>query len=243
MKANYFENIGYLSHHFTDDELRPLLDEVDEISKVVKESNGDRSKVEDQYITMNTVTVGNLYAPVMLTKSRDAVFDLLKPSIVKFDNDFGYFNYLPEIQSVNLSLELGPLWVNYQNKYEFHPQHIHASVLSFVIFLDIPYSDEEEMKANPSPDTNKNATGCFEFAYTDSLGMIRQKLIRADKNWNNTMLLFPSRLNHTVYPFFSSDRKRISVAGNLILLPRPFDFPPSDMPYTEVIGKEIPKTE
>jgi hypothetical protein len=243
MKTNYFDNVGYLSHHFTDDELRPLLDEVEEITKVVKESNGDRSKVEEQYVTMNKVTVGNLYAPVMLTESRNSIFELLKPLVVKFDSDFKYFESIPEIQSINLSLEMGPVWVNYQNKYEFHPQHIHASVLSFVIFLDIPYTNEEEMKANPSPDTNKNATGCFEFAYTDSLGMIRQHLLRADKNWNNTVLLFPSRMNHTVYPFFSSDRKRISVAGNLILLPQQFDFPPPDLPYTEHTQTENTTTE
>jgi hypothetical protein len=229
MKANYFDNLGYLSHVFTDDELSPLRSEVAEITKVVDESAGDRSKVEEQYIAMNTVTVGNLYAPVMLSKSRDNVFNLIKPLVETFDKEFKYFENVPEIQSVHLSLELGPMWVNYQNKHEFHPQHIHASVMSFVIFLDIPYTNEEEMKANPSPDSNKNASGCFEFTYTDCLGMIRQSLLRADKKWNNTILLFPSRMNHTVYPFFSTDTRRISVAGNLILLPTVMQFPPPEL--------------
>ena len=36
-----------------------------------------------------------------------------------------------------------------------------------------------------------------------------------DKAWEGTMILFPSSLNHNVYPFYTSDDYRISISGNL----------------------------
>ena len=30
-----------------------------------------------------------------------------------------------------------------------------------------------------------------------------------------TMLFFPSSLSHTVYPFYTSDKERISISGNI----------------------------
>jgi hypothetical protein len=32
----------------------------------------------------------------------------------------------------------------------------------------------------------------------------------------NTLLLFPAKLTHAVYPFYSSDDYRISVSGNVV---------------------------
>ena len=36
-----------------------------------------------------------------------------------------------------------------------------------------------------------------------------------DKTWEGMMLMFPSKLHHSVYPFYTSDEKRISVSGNI----------------------------
>jgi hypothetical protein len=35
-----------------------------------------------------------------------------------------------------------------------------------------------------------------------------------------TMLFFPAQLNHCVYPFYLSNKERISISGNVSLNPR-----------------------
>jgi len=108
-------------------------------------------------------------------------------------------------------------WVNFQKKYEFNPPHRHNGVISFVIWLQIPFFIEAELK-NPSIQDSRNPIpGCFNFHYTDALGTIQHYNIQADKTMENTLLLFPSTLNHSVNPFYTSDEYRISVSGNIKL--------------------------
>ena len=37
------------------------------------------------------------------------------------------------------------------------------------------------------------------------------------KKHEGTMLLFPSRLNHEVHPFYNCEEERISISGNILL--------------------------
>ena len=37
-------------------------------------------------------------------------------------------------------IKLHNLWVNYQKKNQYNPIHVHSGVVSFVIFVDIPYA-------------------------------------------------------------------------------------------------------
>jgi hypothetical protein len=102
-------------------------------------------------------------------------------------------------------------WINRQKKYEFNPMHTHNGVYSFVLFYDIPYTREEEKKSSPySVDDDKNKSGCF--AYIDKKGKVQT--IKCDNSWNGTLLVFPSQTIHTVYPFYSTDEERITIAGN-----------------------------
>ena len=39
------------------------------------------------------------------------------------------------------------MWVNFQRKYEFNPLHKHSGLLSFVIWMKIPYNFEDEKTA------------------------------------------------------------------------------------------------
>ena len=41
-----------------------------------------------------------------------------------------------------------------------------------------------------------------------------------DPSMEGKMLLFPSKLMHCVYPFYNCEEPRISVAGNVWLVPR-----------------------
>ena len=49
----------------------------------------------------------------------------------------------------------------------------------------------------------------------DSRGAISQHEIEADRNYENKMIIFPSNLQHSVYPFFTSNDYRISLSGNI----------------------------
>ena len=88
--------------------------------------------------------------------------------------------------------------------------------MSFVIWLKLPFLIENEDKYGPGSKANNPMSGRFSFSYTDSMGAICHYDIPADKNMENTMLIFPAKMNHTVYPFFTSDDCRISVSGNVI---------------------------
>jgi len=111
---------------------------------------------------------------------------------------------------------LDGFWVNYQNKHEFNPVHHHGGVFSFVIWMKIPYHWEEEQKLPHSANSNAPSSGDFAFAYTDILGRIQDYKIKLSSKDEGLMVVFPSSLPHTVYPFYTSDSERISISGNIL---------------------------
>jgi hypothetical protein len=134
----------------------------------------------------------------------------------------GYVETFEEAaKTKSYEMYLDSLWVNKQKKYEFNPPHNHAGVLSFVIWMKIPYNltDEENYfpptSAEINGDRTKAATSKFCFYYTNTLGDIVPTPIPVDKNWEGTMMIFPSKLKHGVYPFYTSDDYRISISGNI----------------------------
>jgi hypothetical protein len=76
---------------------------------------------------------------------------------------------------------------------------------------------EDELKASPGALANPNLAGHFAFHFTDTLGDIRTYSIPADKTQENSILLFPARMKHSVFPFYSSDDYRITVSGNFAI--------------------------
>ena len=108
--------------------------------------------------------------------------------------------------------ELVSLWANYQEKYEFNPIHDHDADISFVIWVKIPYNKEDEQKQFTK--TNERAVnGEFHFIYSDVFGN-RGSLCPQEQEGG--IALFSSKLQHMVYPFYTSDEYRVSVAGNLM---------------------------
>ncbi len=130
------------------------------------------------------------------------------------------FNFATLLPDGNVNFELERLWINVQRKGEFLPVHNHSGIFSFVIWADVPFSIEEETDHCPNPTTIKNRSGYFQFLYTDALGKITTLDLPVDKKWEGRMCLFPSELHHQVYPFYSSDDVRISIAGNFRVNPR-----------------------
>ena len=108
---------------------------------------------------------------------------------------------------------LDGMWVNYQKQHEFNPLHYHDGIYSFVVWMKIP-TEFEDQHVYPS---TKPCASCFEFTYSDILGNHSDYLYNLGSNYEGTMLFFPSKLKHQVYPFYNSDETRISVSGNIHL--------------------------
>tara|TARA_Y100000401_G_C8254367_1_gene189894 strand:+ start:178 stop:729 length:552 start_codon:yes stop_codon:yes gene_type:complete len=109
-------------------------------------------------------------------------------------------------------LEMKKTWVNFQKKYEFNPVHYHGGTISFVIWVKVPYTYEDECKVDSVRNRERPCAGCFEFLHTNTLGQIKKTLYPPTEN---ILLVFPSTLSHCVYPFYTSDEERISISGNI----------------------------
>jgi hypothetical protein len=206
-----FTNVGYVSTSFTEEQLRPLKEEIQYI-----QNNFDNSETSTDNL------VGHIKKEYKILKSKNYLQNLLYPLTLGFEKEY-------PIHSKNLKsniLEpkgvfLGPTWVNFQKKTEFNPVHNHSGLYSFVIWIHIPYDLQEEKNMFPHFEKEgkfyENKTSCFEFVYTTSLGSIQQHVLPVDKTYENKCILFPSGMNHAVYPFYTSDEYRISVSGNFFI--------------------------
>jgi hypothetical protein len=121
-----------------------------------------------------------------------------------------YFNYPKRV------ILKHDAWVNLQKRHEFNPIHVHNSDLSWVLWIKIPYklSDEDNLENSISSSVSSNAR--FMFHFNQLNGMIRNHTVNVDKTYEGKLIMFPSYLPHSVYPFYTSDELRISIAGNII---------------------------
>ena len=110
--------------------------------------------------------------------------------------------------------QLGGFWANFQKKYEFNPLHDHHGMFSFVIWMDIPYSWEEEKKNPAVKSTMEDAVGNFMTVVADG-ECVRNQIWKMSPEMNGTMLVFPSSVMHQVFPFYSTDAERVSISGNV----------------------------
>lgn len=116
--------------------------------------------------------------------------------------------------SERLDMSLQTAWINFQQKHEFRPPHIHSNCdASFVLYLDMPAEIKEE-KTNLSADFQP---GNVVFTYNDTkidhpLAPTNQFTFIPERG---DLYIFPYYLNHFSMPF-KSDVTRISVSGNIV---------------------------
>ena len=116
------------------------------------------------------------------------------------------------------NLKFNDLWVNFQQKYEYNPIHDHSGVFSFVIWYQIPYKFEDERKYSYKNLDRDCSHGVFSFVTPNVFSRQSNFTLHRldiDKSKEGYVAIFPSSLNHVVYPFYSSDEYRITVAGNI----------------------------
>jgi len=122
-----------------------------------------------------------------------------------------YPQYVPSFKSFSHSVPYvcGTPWFNIQRRGQFIPNHTHDGLLSYSLWVKIPYDVEEETKQGIY-------ASCFEFNYSNITGTSAAKLVKVDKSFEGKIIMFPASLQHCVYPFHTVDDVRISMSGNIL---------------------------
>lgn len=206
--------VGYQAYEVPTDVMESLQKETSKmISKKFKKS-----------VPYNNKLIGHVEHEYQLTKSINLLEHYISATAPLYWNNFPYrdlhLNANRKHVLAKTFYNLPDVWVNFQKKYEFQPIHDHAGILSFVIFLKIPYTLEEENKNPSSIKSNRPVSGTFNFVFNDDLTMARAPItceqLPIDKESEGTMIVFPSNMRHIVYPFYSSDDYRITISGNIV---------------------------
>jgi len=167
----------------------------------------------------NRRLAGNISDSFFIEDKDDWFFNNVLLYLIKQYTDEDLKVVVPAVLTKNCSYVLDTIWVNFQNKYEFNPVHCHQGVFSFVIWMEIPSSHKKEKKLKFVKESNSQCPNTFEFIFTNMLGAVCTERYYLEPEDKGTILLFPSKLLHQVYPFYLSNKKRISIAGNIKLDP------------------------
>jgi hypothetical protein len=196
--VQYFKNFGYIEEVIPHSLLQSL--------QVESQGAPLRNNTMISGLTGNGVPIH-----YNLTDNRTKVEQYVLSLLPEYENEFNYINSVNNIMCQPFPpLALGTAWFNFQKKYEFVPVHVHHGIYSFVIWLDIPYEIEEELSFG-------KLASCFKFIYTSITGRPLNKVLPVSKEWVGKILIFPSSLQHVVYPFYTSSGIRVSLSGNIIL--------------------------
>lgn len=202
-KFEDFPNIGLMFIRFTEQELKPVIDEI--------------NKIKENFnlgVPMNYSLAGNIKHEYKLFDSVAYLDTILVGYVINYIRKYDLGKKADVMLQYPEKIKIGNVWANYQQKHEFNPVHCHSGVVSFVIWLDIPYKSSDEVSLSGSDKSNYPVAGKFSFLYSDSLGGSKATVLPVDRDWNLTVCLFPSQMNHVVYPFYSSDDYRITISGN-----------------------------
>jgi hypothetical protein len=170
---------------------------------------------------------GNISRSYELEDPQDLVVQHLEKNIFNQVDNPKMFEFIKrEIKTIyrrvnNKEFRVEPylsgLWVNFQKKGEFQPVHAHHGAFSFVIWMDIPYHSKDEAKLPIAKTSDKNHRG-GNFSFVSASGITRsvsEYTIELSPEMNGCCCFFPSDLSHQVYPFYTSDKDRISISGNI----------------------------
>ena len=102
-------------------------------------------------------------------------------------------------------------WYNVQKPGQYLSNHFHDGLLSYTMWVDIPFAEQE------GNEDNEKYNSCFELLYTNILGQVTGHKIFIDKSYEGKMIVFPSTLLHCVYPFYKAKKNRVSIAGNILI--------------------------
>tara|TARA_B100001996_G_scaffold228066_1_gene175700 strand:- start:42 stop:746 length:705 start_codon:yes stop_codon:yes gene_type:complete len=181
-------------------------------------------EAQEDYQSMKKNLVGNITESLELEDTDDYFFrHILKDTAEKYVETFptGCSKNPFSDHKIN-GLYMKSFWVNFSKQHEFNPVHDHNGVLSFVLWMKIPTKWQEQHELPISSDSSLPCASNFQFFYNDIFGSTRGVVVEMDPMMEGCILMFPSILQHQVYPFYNSDGYRISISGNLCFDPKIF---------------------
>tara|TARA_R110000822_G_scaffold251325_2_gene378210 strand:- start:778 stop:1365 length:588 start_codon:yes stop_codon:yes gene_type:complete len=188
--------IKYIYHTTLEDELYHFLK--NNIKKKIPHNNLLAGNIKEEYLIDDLIPKVEPFLLKNISNSEDLM------------NYFKAMNYLSE----DRPMYLDHLWVNFMKKHEFNPLHTHKGIFSFVIFMEMPFLYSEQVNVGPGKTSNAPKAGCLEFIHIDELGKLQNITLGVDKTWEKKCLIFPADLNHLVYPFYKTNKYRITISGN-----------------------------
>lgn len=210
MRSLQFPNYGVVSSKLEAEQIRVLKEAA---NKLYKSNNP---------VSASDTLVGHVdkeyYFIEEIKPFQKEIFSCLHHYALEFPDYFENYMRVDHKDLASLEFVLDKVWINFQKKYDFNPVHIHSGVFSFVIWLDIPFLLSEERKVFNGE--TKTSTSEFSFLYSDILGRIQTYNLNLEAPSEGTICLFPSHLPHVVYPFYTSEKNRISISGNIRVDPR-----------------------
>lgn len=200
VKVIYPPNLGWLEKKLSTEEMNHLWKCIDKRKESMK----------------NTLA-GNIHESNKIIDEDDWFWkNTVGPLCQIYANQFGNIGEkIPTNQ--NHPYFLQKMWVNYQKQNEFNPAHNHTGVYSFVIWMKIPTKHSEQNQNPISSKSNTPLISSFQFHYVDILGGWQERSYSMDPEVEGTMLFFPAKLLHQVYPFLNCEEDRISISGNVSL--------------------------
>ena len=200
MKAIHPPNLGWVQQKLKPDAMKFLWNAI--------EAGGG---------SMRSKLAGNIHNSYRLSDKDDWFFKNVLTDTMKFYTE-EFRDLLYDFPTKkNLKYVLEDMWVNFQKQTEFNPIHTHTGVFSFVIWMKIPTIFEEQKKLHIASEVNSNSISNFEISYLDILGKQISHTYDMNPNREGTMLLFPSALGHSVYPFYNCSEDRVSISGNVMV--------------------------
>ncbi len=206
------------------EDCKALYDEFDAFSfqTIKKDIGAIKSKIKhdelvgDVLVNFQRSVVGDIDYHT-LPHSENLIKKKVLQLIEQHENKYNYlgrmYNFTTVVPATLPKFNFERIWVNFQKPSGFVPLHQHSGLYSFVIWVDIPYTLEQQ-KITESQD---HRVGTFEFVYTDCLGKLTTQVLPVDKSWQGRIAVFPAELHHQVYPYYDSDDYRITISGNLNL--------------------------
>ena len=203
IKPYNHKQLLYVQSKVSDNTLRQVKEE----AKYILEN-------ESEFEKYNKTLAGNIEKEYEVQKSSEILKDDLislaneHHKQTKTNEDYPHWN-------------LTSMWINFQKKHEHNPLHHHSGNLSFVMWVQIPYDLQEELKLSNCKNSNAPTNSLFSFVYTNVFGEVINNLVRVDKSYEGIIIMFNANLKHMVHPFYTSDDYRISISGNLTAGPPP----------------------
>ena len=189
--THHFINHGYIKTKLPNDLYKSLLEECLKAEKNKEMISGLTSKgIPKHYYVQN-----NYENLIIFIDEIQKIYEKNFPGIADV-----------KILTKNVPYAHQKPWINLQKENEFIPNHFHDGVLSYSIWMKIPYDS-----------TKEKYSGNFNFLYTDVLGNIKTEFINLSKEDEGTLVMFPAKLTHIVWPFYKNKKIRISVSGNILL--------------------------